>query len=142
MWIAAVAQEQYLSDVHCWWATGKHIQHCSWSSTYQSAPDVTWMALILPAELPNSSDRNILCLWPDTVAGHWRWAPCSKLLSLVQGGLGQAAGKPLLHAGCREGGEGRAGGHPAIVLCKHVEDECTRTSSTLNKSVFFCLIGK
>lgn len=119
MWIAAVAQEQYLSDAHCWWATGKHIQHCSWSSTYQSAPDVTWMALILPAELPNSSDRNILSL-----ARHSGRA-------LEMGSLQQAAqpGARWAGTGCREataarrvswggGGQGwRAPSHCTLQTC-------------------------
>lgn len=41
-------------------------------------------------------------------------------------------------------GEGRAGleGTQPLYLHKHVEDEYTRTSLILNKSVFFCLIGK
>lgn len=57
---------------HHLWARSKPIRCYSWSNPLRAVPDLTWMTLILPTVLPNSSDNNILCLWPNTTGKSWR----------------------------------------------------------------------
>lgn len=123
---------------HRWWARSKPIRSSSWSSPLEVVPDLTWLALILPTLLPNSSDKNILCLRPNTTDMSWRYTPPrSKLNRLTRRGSPKrlsrtnrgwsVVGKPQTHTGLRPipslriawgEGEGRVGGNPAIVLAQ------------------------